>query len=95
MGHPEMEEGGAYVYVKMMVGLCPVAVRCLFLMNEDSAPQGRFFERWWKNIFQILITLKEEKIKAETSKVQHVTEITIHSMISNIQITLKFRVALL
>lgn len=46
--------------------------------------------------FQILITLKEEKkIKGETSKVQHVTEITIPSMASNIKITLKFHVALL
>ncbi len=38
---------------------------------------------------------KKKKKKGETSKVQHVTEITIPSVVSNIKITLKFHVALL
>lgn len=85
------------------MGVCLVAIRVFFLLfffhtlekGPASAPQGRFGWRWY-NIFQILITLKKEekKIKGETSKVQHITEITIPSMVSNIKITLKFHALL-
>lgn len=55
------------------------------------------FESQRHNMYfsQIFITVKEEDEKKGTSKVQHVTEITIPSMVSNIKITLKFHVALL
>lgn len=86
---------GSFPYALGKTIICPVAVRVFsFFERPRFSTTGAF----WKVLVEYFSRHSlhsRRKKEEETSKVLHVTEITIPGTVSNIEITLKFHVALL